>query len=193
VLVGFLELLIVTACSSARKAVIPTPVPSSTPLVAAGNKSLPTPAFVGQMVVYDNLQVTMTGAEVTNSYLTEYGSNREPPADKKFLWIRLLLKNISPSERNLPAPEHFSVLNVPTEFKAAYGHRKDHTDYMALTTVMVPGQIVDAWLRFDIPAAMKLKELWFAYLPESSQISFGFSSSDYPWADHPIYLWACAP
>jgi hypothetical protein len=52
---------------------------------------------------------------------------------------------------------------------------------------------VDAWLRFDIPADLELKDLWFAFLPKSSQISVGFSSSNYPWADNPIYLWTCAP
>jgi hypothetical protein len=64
---------------------------------------------------------------------------------------------------------------------------------MALTTNLVQEQEVDAWLRFDIPAALELKDLWFAFLPESSQVSTGFSSSKYSWGDHPIYLWTCAP
>jgi hypothetical protein len=135
----------------------------------------------------------MSRAEITTSYQTEYGSTREPPAGKKFLWINILLKNIGQGERNLPAPEHFSVLYGTTEFKPTYGHRKDYTDYMALTTSMVQGQDVNAWLRFDIPAALELKDLWFAFLPESSQVSVGFSSGDYPWGDHPIYLWKCTP
>jgi hypothetical protein len=137
--------------------------------------------------------VVMSQAEITTSYLTEYGSTREPPEGKKFLWIHILLKNISQGEQNLPTPEHFSVLNGATEFKSTYGRRQDHTDYMALTTVMVQGQEVNAWLRFDIPSALELQDLWFAFLPESSQINVGFSSSDYPWGDHPIYLWMCAP
>jgi hypothetical protein len=93
----------------------------------------------------------------------------------------------------LPTPDHFSVLNGVTEFKPTYGNRKDYTDYLALTTGMVPEQDVNAWLRFDIPAALELKDVWFAFLPESSQVSVGFSSSDYPWANHPIFLWMCAP
>ena len=64
---------------------------------------------------------------------------------------------------------------------------------MALTTNMLEGQEVDAWLRFDISADVELKDLIFAFLPESTQVSIGFSSSDYFWADHPIYLWNCAP
>ena len=147
----------------------------------------------GQRVVYDDLQVAMSEAEITTSYLTEYGSTREPPAGKKFLWIHIILQNIGQNERNLPAPEHFSVLYGTTEFKPTYGHRKDYADYMALTTGMVQGQDVNAWLRFDIPADVELKDLWFAFLPESSQVSVGFSSSEYPWGDHPIYLWTCAP
>ena len=79
------------------------------------------------------------------------------------------------------------------EFKATYGHHKDHADYMALNTTLIQGQQVDAWLRFDIPADLELKDLWFAFLPESTQVSLGFSSNDYSWADHPIFLWTCAP
>lgn len=135
----------------------------------------------------------MSEAEITTSYQTEYGTEREPSADKKIIWIRILLKNISQDEQTLPATEHFSVLHGVTEFKSTYGHRKDHTDYTSLSTSMAQGQEVDAWLRFDIPAAAEIQDLWFAFLPESSQVSFGFSSSDYFWADHPIYLWTCAP
>ena len=193
VLSSLFGLLIVTACNSASGAVVPTSVPSSTPQATAENKSLPTPMSPSQMVVYDNLQVVMSETEITTSYLTEFGSNREPPAGKKFIWIHILLKNIGQGEWNLPAPEHFSVLHGTTEFKATYGHRKDYMDYMALNTSMAQGQEVDAWLRFDVFADAELKDLIFAFLPESTQVSFGFSSNDYSWADHPIYLWTCAP
>ena len=186
-------LLMATACNSASGAVIPTPVPSSTPQVVEENKSLPTPMSPSKMIVYDDLQVEMSEAEITTSYTTEYGSNREPPAGKKFIWIHVRLKNIGQSEQTLPASEHFSVLNGETEFKPTYGHRKDHADYMALTTGMVQGQEVDAWLRFDIPTGIELKDMIFAFHPESTQVSLGFSSGDYSWADHPIYLWTCAP
>jgi hypothetical protein len=125
--------------------------------------------------------------------LTEFGSTREPPAGKKFLWIHIVLKNIAQQEQDLPAPEHFSALYGTTEFKPTYGHRKDYADYMALTTNIVQGQEVDAWLRFDIHAAAELQDLWFAFLPESSRVSIAFSPSAYSWADHPIYLWACVP
>jgi len=188
-----LGLLMVTACNPAREVVAPTPAPSSTPQVVAENKSLPTPISPNQMIVYDNLQVVMSEAEITTVYLTEFGSEREPSADSKFIWIHILLRNVGQGEQTLPAPEHFSVLNGTAEFKPIYGHRKDHTDYMALTSDLIQGQEVDAWLRFDIPADAELKNLMFVFLPESSQVSLGFSSSDYSWADHPIYLWACAP
>lgn len=193
VLSGLFGLLLATACNSASGPVIPTSAPSSTPQAAAKNKSLPTPMSPRQTVVYDDLQAVMSEAEITTSYLTEYGSEREPPAGKKFIWIHILLKNIGQGERTLPAAEHFSVLNGETEFKPTYGHRKDHTDYTSLNTSMAQGQETDAWLRFDISADAELKDLIFAFLPESSQVSLGFSSSDYSWADHPIYLWTCAP
>lgn len=187
-------LLILTACSSAGES-SPTPAIATASLqpTAVETKVLPTPMSPGQTVVYDDLQVVMDQAEITTSYLTEFGSTREPPAGKKFIWVHIVLKNTGQDEQNLPAPEHFSVLNGTTEYKSIYGHRKDYADYLALTTNLVQGQEVDAWLRFDIPAALELKDLWFAFLPESSQVSTGFSSSDYSWGDHPIYLWMCAP
>ena len=66
-------------------------------------------------------------------------------------------------------------------------------DYITLNTVIDAGEEVNAWLRFDVPIEAELKDLTFVFLPESTQISFGFSSTDFSWADHPIYLWSCAP
>jgi hypothetical protein len=186
-------LSVITACNSTSGPVVPTPTLPASPQPTIAYKSMPTPVFPSKMVIYDDLQVVMSQAEITSSYLTEYGSTREPPAGQKFLWIHIGLRNIGQGERDLPAPEHFSVLNGATEFKSTYGRRKDHVDYMVLTTGMVQGQEVDAWLRFDIPAALELKDVRFVFLPESSQVSVGFTSSDYPWGDHPIYLWKCAP
>jgi len=187
-----LGLLIITACNSTSTQVFPSPVPSATPKPTV-EKSLPAPVSPGQAVVYGDLQVVMSQAEITTSYLTEYGSARVPSAGQKFLWIQIGLKDTGQAPQDLPAPEHFSVLNGATEFKPIYGHRQDHPDYMALTTGVVAGQTVDAWLRFDIPSALELKNLAFAFLPESSQVSVGFSPSNYPAGDHPIYLWTCTP
>jgi hypothetical protein len=145
------------------------------------------------MIIYDDLQLTMDQAEITADYLTEYGSSREPTTDIKFLWVHLILKNIGQQEQSLPAEEHFSTLYDMTELKPTYGHRKDYTDYTALNTTVEPGEELNAWLRFEIPVNAELKDLAFAFLPDSTQVSFGFSSSDYPWADHPIFLWNCAP
>lgn len=187
------SLLILTACNSANTPVVSTPAPSASPQPTAIFKSLPTPVSPGQIVSYKDLQVVMSQAAITTSYLTEYGSSRVPPAGEKFLWIHINLKNTGQSVLDLPVPEHFSVLNQATEFKSTYGRRKDYLDYMTLSTVMVQGQVVDAWLRFDIPAALELKDLSFVFLPESSQVSVGFSSSNYPAGDHPIYMWMCVP
>ena len=149
-----LFVLIITACNSTSGLVVPTPASSSTPQAA---KSLPTAISPSQTIVYDDLLVMMNKAEITTSYLTEYGSNRKPPAGKRIIWIHILLKNIGQDERDLPAPEHFIVLNGTTEYKSIYGHRKDYADYMALTPILVQGQEADAWLRFDIPANLELR------------------------------------
>jgi hypothetical protein len=144
------------------------------------------------VIIYDDLQVAMSQAELTTGYITEFGSRREPPVGKQLLWIHIQLKNIGQHEQPLPATEHFSILYGSAEFKPTYGHRNEYTDYTTLSKTIYQGQEVDAWLRFDIPVAAELEELWFAFLPESSQVSVSFSPSDYPWGDHPIYLWTCA-
>ena len=63
------------------------------------------------MIVHDELQVVMEEAEITPVYITEYGTTREPPPGKNFIWIHVLLKNIGQREKALPVSEHFSVLN----------------------------------------------------------------------------------
>jgi hypothetical protein len=185
-------LLILTACVSSNASPTAPATPSLEP-IATEIKILPTPVSPGKLVVYEEFEVVMLEAEITSSYINEYGSSREAPAGKKLLWIHITIQNIGQKDQVLPASEHFSVLNGTVEYKSIYGRRQDHADYMTLTTGLVQGQEVDAWLRFDIPAALELSDLQFAFLPESSQISTGYSSSEYSWGDHPIYLWTCAP
>ena len=107
-----LGLLMVAACTTASEAVVPTSIPSPTPQAIAEIKTLPTPAPLDQMVVYDDLQVVMSEAEITTSYLTEYGSEREPSAGQKSIWIHILLKNISQGRVIRRAiPHHPSLLH----------------------------------------------------------------------------------
>lgn len=179
-----------TACYSGSR---PLATPPFYPQVGVENKGLPTPVAPGQGIIYHDLQVEMKQAEITTSYITEYGSRRDPTLGGKFLWVQLQLKNNAQNEYRLPAPERYSVLYGTTEFKSSYGHRQGYTDYTALGIGMFPGQIVDAWLRFDIPAVAELGDLQFVFIPEGLQVSTSFSPTEYPWADHPIYLWGCAP
>jgi hypothetical protein len=183
----WLVLWVLTACYPA-----PAPVQAYPPTQAA-NRPLPTPIATGLEIRYADFQVAMSQTEVTTSYVTEYGSVRNPPSGAKFLWIHILLKNVGAIERALPAIEHFSALYGASEFKPVYGHRLGYVDYTTLKPVVYQGQQVDAWLRFDIPAGAELKDLQFAFLPESFQVSASFAPADYPWADHPIYLWRCGP
>ena len=189
-----LLILILIACSSAVESVTPGVVTATPQPTATQVKVLPTPSSPGDQVALQNLQVTLSQVEITENFVTEYGSTRIPSPGQKFLWARVQLKNISQSEIDLPQPEHFSVLYAAKELKPAYGYRKDYADYLTLSPVMFPDQTVDAWLRFDIPAAAELKDLRFIFLPESSGVGASFSSPNYPYAeDHPIYVWKCAP
>ncbi|MGC1379211.1 MAG: DUF4352 domain-containing protein [Anaerolineales bacterium] len=149
----------------------------------------PTPASPGQAISYEGLQVTIDHAELSTDYLTEYGSRREPPADTKFLWVQVALKNSGAQAHDLPAAQHFSALYGGGEFKPTYGHRQGYADYTVLDGVVYPGQSLVAWLRFDVPAVAELSLLQFAYLPKSSRVTY----SDYAWRDQPVFLWRLAP
>jgi hypothetical protein len=136
----------------------------------------------------------MDQLEITQDYMTDYGSTRIPPAGQKFLWVHVRLKNTGQVEMDVPLSEHFSVLYAGAELKPSYGHRQGYTDYTILGAVIFPDQTLEGWLRFDIPAAAQLKELRFVFLPESSQVGSSYSSPNYPYSDDkPTYVWNCEP
>ena len=187
----FAGLLLLTACASAGQTTLPTPSPQPT---ATEMRVLPTPSAPGDSIVWDDLQVTMDQLEVTQEYVTDFGSTRIPPAGSKFLWVHVQLKNTGQIEMNVPLSENFSILYAATELKPTYGHRADRHDYTVLEPVIFPGQELDGWLRFDIPEAAELKDLRFVFLPESAQVGASYSSPNYPYAENkPTYVWKCAP
>jgi hypothetical protein len=155
---------------------------------------LSTSSAQGDSILWLGLQMTMDQAEITEDFITDFGTTRNLSAGEKFLWVHLLLKNVGDPEILTPPTEHFSVLYAAAEFKPTYGHRKDHTDYTTLDSLLFPDQQVEAWLRFDIPIAAELKDLRFVFLPESSGVGVSFLSPNYPYAeDHPAFVWDCAP
>jgi hypothetical protein len=188
-------LFVLTACSSTgADATLPATATASLQPTTTEIKVLPTPSSPGDTITWDTLQVTMDQLEVTEDYLTDYGSTRVPPAAQKFLWVHVRLRNAGQIQLDVPAAEHFSVLYAAAELKPTYGHRKDYADYTALGPAIFPNQELDAWLRFDIPATAELKDLRFVFLPESSEVGTSFSSPDYPYAkDKPTYVWKCGP
>jgi len=136
----------------------------------------------------------MDQTEITDSFITEFDSQRAPSPGLQFFWVHVQLKNMGQDQIDVPVPEHFSVLYAATELKPIYGHRKDYADYTALGLTMFPAQAMDAWLRFDIPVNAELKDLRFVFLPESSGVGVSFSSPNYPYAeDHPTFVWNCEP
>jgi len=144
--------------------------------------------------MWDELQVSMDQLEITEEYLTDYGSTRSPSIGQKFLWVHIQLKNVGVIEKDVPLSEHFSVLYAAAELKPTYGHRRDYAEYTTLGPIIFPNQELDGWLRFDIPATAELKDLRFVFIPESSQIGTSFSSPNYPYAeDKPTYVWNCVP
>jgi hypothetical protein len=188
-------LLILTACSSAGKSsATPATVTASPQPPATEIKVLPTPSSPGDTIVWENMQVTMDQLEVTQDYVTDFGSTRSPSVGQKFLWVHIRLKTTGQIEIDVPLAEHFSVLYAATELKPSYGHRAGYADYTTLGPVIFPDQELDGWIRFDIPTTAELKDLRFVFIPESSQVGTSFSSPNYPYADDkPTYVWKCTP
>ena len=188
-------LIILTACSSTGESSAAQATATASPQPdVTGFKVFPTPSSLSDSIIWNGLQVTMDQLEITQDYMTDYGSTRIPPTGQKFLWVQVRLENTGQIEIDVPISEHFSVLYAGTELKPSYGHRQGYTDYTTLVSVIFPSQKLDGWLRFDIPTAAELNELRFVFLPESSQVGSSFSSPNYPYAeDKPTYVWKCGP
>ena len=188
-------LIVLTACSFAgQESTTPPAATVSPPTTATRITILPTPSSPGDSIVWDDLQVTMDRLEVTEDYITDYGSSRVPTEGDKFLWVHIRLKNMGQIELNVPLSEHYSVLYAAAELKPSYGHRQGYAEYTTLGPLIFPNQDLDGWIRFDIPTTAELKDLRFVFLPESSQVGASYSSPNYPYADDkPTYVWNCAP
>lgn len=187
----FIGFLILTACSSLGESpAVPTLV---TPIPPPTMTSVPpTPSSPNDSILWDTLQVTMDQLEITDEYLTDYGSTRIPPTGQKILWVHIRLKNTGQIELDMPVLEHFSILYAAVEIKPIYGYRQGYAEYAALVPVIFPNQELDGWLRFDIPAAAELSEMRFVFIPESAQVGVSYSSPNYPYAaNKPTYVWNC--
>lgn len=192
----FLTIGFLTAACSSNEQATNTSVPTATVMqpVANAAKILPTPSSPGNSITWDALEVNMDQLEINEEYLTDFGSTRIPPAESKFLWVHIRLKNVSQVEMEVPLWEHFSILYAAIELKPTYGHRAEYTDYTTLGPVIYPNQELDGWLRFDIPITAELSDLRFVFLPESSQVGASYNSPNYPYADDkPTYVWNCSP
>jgi hypothetical protein len=189
----FFGLFVLASCfptggsSTTPASITALPQPTATEV-----RVLPTPSLPGDSVIWRSLQVSMDQVEITDRFITEFGTQRLPSDGRKFLWVHVLLKNVGESEIVLPVPENFSVLYAESEFKPVYGHRQGYADYTDLVSTLFPSHELDAWLRFDIPNTADLKDLWFVFLPESAQVAVSPSSPNYPYSENkPTYVWNC--
>jgi hypothetical protein len=187
-----ISLIVLTACSSTDQSLTPVVATSSSRPAATELKVLATPSSPGNSITWDNLEVTMDQLEITQAYITDYGSSRIPTEGNKFLWVHIRLINMGQIQMDVPLAEHFSILYAGNELKPTYGHRAQYPDYTTLTPTIFPNQDLDGWLRFDIPSAATLNDLRFIFLPESAQVGASYSSPNYPYADDkPTYVWKC--
>jgi hypothetical protein len=185
-------LFFLIACSATNESqVVPTLVTRIPPPTMTSVP--PTPSSPNDSIRWDTLQVTMDHLEITEEYFTDYGSTRIPPAGQKILWVHIRLKNTGQFQMEVPVTEHFSILYAAVEIKPIYGHRQGYIEYATLDPIIFPDQELDAWLRFDIPAAAELNDMRFVFIPESAQVGVSYSSPNYPYAaNKPTYVWNCA-
>jgi hypothetical protein len=188
-------LFTLTACSPAGDSfATQTDLTSFPQPTATAIQVLPTPSSPGDPVIWRGLKVKMTQTEMTDGFINEFGSQRDPSAGQKFLWVHVALENVGVDEIPLPEPENFSVLYAESEFKPVYGHRQGYADYTDTGDALFPGQALDAWLRFDIPVSAELQDLWFVFLPTSVQVGASPSSPHYPYAENKrTFVWKCTP
>lgn len=183
-------LFLLSACLPAGNSPV---TPTTTPPPPAPT-ALPTPSSPGDAVIWRDLQVSLDQVEIGDRFVTEFGTQRVPSAGKKFFWVHVRLENVGAGEIVMPAAENFSVLYAESEIKPIYGHRQGYADYTDLAPTLFPGQELDGWLRFDIPVAAELKDLWFVFLPTSAQVGASPSSPNYPYAGNkPTFVWKCEP
>lgn len=186
-------LFMLTACSSSSQPIAPITITAPSQPTSTKIKSLPTLSSPGDSIIWRDLQVSMHQVEITDSFINEFGSQRVPSAGQKFLWVHVALRNVGKVEITLPESENFSVLYADSEFKPIYGHRQGYADYTDLGSPLFPEQQFDAWLRFDVPVAADLNDLWFVFLPTSAQVGVSPSSPTYPYGENkPTYVWKCA-
>ena len=188
----FIGLYFLTACT-VQNAVTTVPTASTAtqlPLPTYTPTPLPTPSSPSDSILWDDLQVTLDQLEITEEYITDFGSTRNPPEGKKFLWVHIRLMNTGGVEMDMPILENFSILYAATEIKPIYGHRNGYVEYTTLSKTIFPAQELDGWLRFDIPSTAELGEMRFVFIPESAQVGASYSSPNYPYADDkPTYVW----
>lgn len=171
-----------------------TPIPTATKTPAPTSTPPPTPSSPYDSVNWRDLQVSMQELEITQEFVTYFGTTRVPSPGKKFLWIHIRLENTGNIEINIPGLENYSILYATTEIKPTYGYRDNYPEYSELGTIIFPGKELDGWLRFDIPAEAGLSDMRFVFLPESSQVGTSFSSPNYPYSnDKPAFVWKCGP
>lgn len=184
---GLCGLLLVSGCAAVGEWRTPAPIAAPSPTQTRAPEG---PVLRGEAITWRNLQGTVDQVELTDSFMTDFGIKREPGANLQFAWVHIQLKNVGSAEIGLPVSEHFSVLYAESEFKPTYGHRLEYADYANLAKVIFPGQTVDGWLRFDLPATAQLNDLRVVFLPESSQVGVSPNSKDYPWgSEHPTFVW----
>lgn len=122
-----------TACSPTGEA--PVSPATTTPIAspeATATKIPGTPSSPGNSILWDDLQVTMDQIEITQEYITDFGSTRKPSPGRKFLWVHIQLNNTGQTEMEVPVLEHYSILYAGTEIKSIYSHRNEYVDYVTL-------------------------------------------------------------
>lgn len=184
--------IVLNNCTTQPEVAIPLPTATKTPSPKA--TPLPTPFSPYDSILWRTLEVTMQELEITQEFLTDFGTVRIPSPGRKFLWVHIRLKNTGNVEAAVPLLENYSILYAASELKPIYGYRSGYPEYTELGAVIFPNKELVGWLRFDVPVEAELKDMRFVFLPESTHVGASFSSPNYPYSDDkPTFVWNCGP
>lgn len=122
--------------------------PTSTPFVAEQAELL----RLGQSIIVENVEITVSKYEVADSLASEYESETQPEEGAKFLWLYVSSKNVGEVEESLPSAMQFQLLYKGTEIGWhywPYGMLEDREQYESAS--VYPGYGRKGWILYEVP------------------------------------------
>lgn len=136
----------------AEKELFPTP----TPFIAEQAEFLP----LGQSIVVENVEVSVSKYEVTDSLASQYEWEAQPEDGAKFLWLYVSSKNVGQVEEYLPSAGAFELLYKGTEIMPHSwpgGMLEDREQYEWASVYPDYGR--EGWILYEVPLGADPSEI----------------------------------